>query len=539
MGVIVAVAAALRILGIGWGLPDSTHLFSYQPDEFFSLQAALGLLRGDPNPHFFNYPSLYLYLAAAACMIAHGAAAETLAPEALLRAFTLDARIVTVLLALVTLIAAYGAAMRLGGRRAGLLAALLVAVAPGHVLYSHFAAVDVPLACFMTLAAWAGILLLDDQRWKTVLPAGLACGAAAATKYNGALVLVVPLLYLALWAWRAPKPRPWRAALLRAGAIVLIAGLAFAVLSPYVFLDWPRASQDIAFETRHMREGDPTKAADPCGWHFQARALAYAVGGPIPLTALLALFAVGCRATWPRSLPIVLLALAWYLMIGATSVRYARYALPLVPLLAVVAASPLSMASRLKPLVRATAALCALGMLVASTALSGSLAFRPEPRDTALQHTKEAVPRGERIGVARTIWFDMPPLDFVNGGDALGRMFAELRRPVRPLAVIPNFDAQALREERPPWFVESDFQTADWLRSGDRKAAAFRQALEAQYTLERAYSRTGWIATSRWGPVPHDFSYPFTTVRVWHLKGPEVGAETAGKGSVEADTSTH
>ena len=69
---IIGAAGALRMLGITWGLPGEGHLFSYHPDEYFSLGAAFSLLNSDPNPHFFNYPTLYLYVVAAACNIAHG-----------------------------------------------------------------------------------------------------------------------------------------------------------------------------------------------------------------------------------------------------------------------------------------------------------------------------------------------------------------------------------------------------------------------------------------------------------------------------------
>ena len=51
LGAILILAAMLRLLGVTWGLPGPTHLLSYQPDEYFALQAALHLLDGYPNPH--------------------------------------------------------------------------------------------------------------------------------------------------------------------------------------------------------------------------------------------------------------------------------------------------------------------------------------------------------------------------------------------------------------------------------------------------------------------------------------------------------
>jgi hypothetical protein len=521
------VAAALRLLGITWGLPGPTHLFSYQPDEYFSLQAAFGLLNGDPNPHFFNYPSLYLYLAAAPCLFHFNLGGVRPEFVEVLRAFTLDARLMTVLLALVTVGAAYGAATRLAGRRAGLLAAAIVAVAPGHVLYSHFAAVDVPLACFMTLAAWASVVLLGDQRWKIVILAGLACGASAATKYNGALVLAAPLLALAVWLWRAPKPRPWRAALLRAAAVVLIAAVAFAILSPYVFLDWQKASHDIAFEMRHMREGEyPAKAADPCGWWFQTGALCISLGGWPPLILLLLLAAVSARRTWPRSLPLLLLTVLWFAVIGATGVRYARYGLPLVPLLAIGAAVAVPVLQAGAPWRRwvspGLAGLAAAWALLWSLLLIPPMAFESDPRDAALAHLQSVVPAEAEIGILRTVWFDMPPLDFNNGGDALGRLYAQFHRPVRPLVVIPNFSARGLRIARPQWLVETDFQLADWLRVANPAVTDLERTITELYVCDDTFER-GVSAWHDFGPLtmPHDFSYPFTTIRVWRLKPSE------------------
>lgn len=530
--VIATVAAMLRLLGITWGLPGPTHLFSYQPDEFFSLQAALNLaLNGDPNPHFFNYPSLYLYLSAAACMFGHGKLAmgdpAQQLPE-ILRAFTLDARLATVGLALITVGAVYAAATRLAGQAAGLVAAALVAVAPGHVLYSHFAAVDVPLACFMALAVWAAIALMDDDRWKIVILAAVACGASAATKYNGALSLLAPFLALGGCAWRSPRPRAWRSLVLRAAMLVFLGAVTFAVLSPYVFLDWNAASRDIAFEISHMRKGEyPAKAAYPSGAGFHLLALTYSFGGIGPLVGVGLLMTLGIISLRTRSLPVVVLAVAWFGMISATEVRYARYDLPLVPLVAILAAAGAVPKKSTRPGMQSIVARVIVvtlipSVLVVSCLLSGSMSFLPEPRDAALQGILMQVPEQQPVTVLRTVWFDMPPLDFNNGGDALGRMFASFRRPLRPLRLLPGFDSSRLRREQPEWIVETDFQTAEWLAARNPAAVAFRNQLEADYLCQSFRRSWGWWL---WGgsdlPQPHDFSYPFTTVRIWRLRASE------------------
>ncbi|HJN17517.1 MAG TPA: glycosyltransferase family 39 protein [Armatimonadota bacterium] len=525
----IGAAAVLRLAGIKWGLPGETHLFSYHPDEYFSLSAALSLfIDQDPNPQqFFNYPSLYLYLVAAICMPLHGwMPLDDLSQlPGILRAFTLDARLMTVILALATVLVTYGVGKRLAGRRAGILAAFFVAVAPGHVLYSHFAAVDVALTFFVTLALYASMVLMTDERLKIAALAGVAVGAAAATKYNGALAMLMPLIVLGKGLTTDRDKR--KAHALRVGAVVLLAVVAFAALSPYVFFDWEHASRDIAFERDHMKQGEyPANAADPCGWWFQLRALAYSVGGSVPLVAVLALFAYGMRGRLGPAMPLIVFAALWYLMIGATGVRYARYGLPLIPLLAIGASAGLVNLARGKRsmLPRIALVVVVLPALLTSTFLSASLAFEAEPRDAALAELQATVPAGETIGVGRTVWFDMPPLDYNNGADTLGNLahWASFRRSAWDLETIAFMDAADLAAKRPKWFVESDFQFADWLRAEDEKAVAFREALEENYSLASTHERKmGWHVLGPCGPLPHDWSYPFTTIRVWRANSPE------------------
>ena len=60
---LVALAAAVRLVGISWGLPDSTHFFSYHPDEFDTAGRVLRIYEtGNWDPEFFAYGSFYLYL---------------------------------------------------------------------------------------------------------------------------------------------------------------------------------------------------------------------------------------------------------------------------------------------------------------------------------------------------------------------------------------------------------------------------------------------------------------------------------------------
>src|SRR5947209_3547367 len=55
---IVVLGAALRLFPIWFGLP----YLGARPDEETAIGHAVGVLGGDPNPHFFHWPSLTFYL---------------------------------------------------------------------------------------------------------------------------------------------------------------------------------------------------------------------------------------------------------------------------------------------------------------------------------------------------------------------------------------------------------------------------------------------------------------------------------------------
>ena len=52
-----AAAAALRLIGITFGLPAV-----YNPDEIAIMSRALAFAKGDLNPHNFLYPTFYFYV---------------------------------------------------------------------------------------------------------------------------------------------------------------------------------------------------------------------------------------------------------------------------------------------------------------------------------------------------------------------------------------------------------------------------------------------------------------------------------------------
>jgi hypothetical protein len=102
------------------------------------------------------------------------------------------------LLAAVTVGATYAMGRRLGGRAAGLMAAVLMATSPTFVMHLLMPMTDVPVT-----ALWASCLaLLVSPGRAAALGGGVAAGLAVLTRLNLAPLMLVPALFLAIAAGR-------------------------------------------------------------------------------------------------------------------------------------------------------------------------------------------------------------------------------------------------------------------------------------------------------------------------------------------------
>jgi 4-amino-4-deoxy-L-arabinose transferase-like glycosyltransferase len=209
---ILAVAAALRLVGLEYGLPFATLL---NPDEQSIVPRAWRMTHGGGlDPHWFDYPSLLLYV------LAPFESWES-SPS------VLAARVVIVVFGLAAVAASWWLGRRAYGSVAGGVAAAVVAVEKTHVAYSHMAVTDVPLTA--GIAASLALMISGRLEW-----AGLAAGLATGAKYPG-VFLLAPLVVAAWGRW------------LRLAASAGIAAAAFLATSPYVLvhphLAWENASR--------------------------------------------------------------------------------------------------------------------------------------------------------------------------------------------------------------------------------------------------------------------------------------------------------
>ncbi len=332
LAVIVITAAVLRFWSLGAGIP-----YAIGDDEPQVMNRAVGMVKtGDFNPRFYDYPGLYLYVQSAVVVVRFVAGATTGEFSSLDQAhspsFYLWGRAVTAALGTATVALVFFIGMRWGTRHA-LLAAGLLAVMPLHVRESHFVLTDVPVTFFVTLAFLLSLRAHESPRAKAFLWAGAAAGLAAATKYTGALALLLPLIAL----WMTPATRPSRLI----GAFAAIAGAAGAFLigAPYTLLDLPGFLNGYANLMGSYTGRQPGEA--PAITYLKHLRIALwwpgflAVIGGIIFATVRAVKGPG-RVRWTLA---VVFPVVFFWFVSRQSLVFARYLLPLVPFTCVLAAT--------------------------------------------------------------------------------------------------------------------------------------------------------------------------------------------------------
>lgn len=412
VALLMVAAFALRAVGVPYGFPLLVN-----SDEMPILAGAVGMLdSGSPNPHFFHYPSLYLYLESAAFALVYGAGKlfGAFGQMTDMRGLTLPTtgRTLTALLGTGTVLATYLAGRRLLGPAAALLAAAIVAFCPLHVAHSFQIAVDVPAGLFVALALWAAARRFTlGPRWRDYALAAVFAGLATGTKYT-AFLAIVPLA----WAhFAAPDGGAVRNAVAdrRLWAAAALVPVVFLMTTPYAVLDFAAFRADVAFEAAHYGGGHPGAESADTSYGAYLGLLWRQVG---PAAVGLAALGAGLLAWREWRLAGLLLAfpVLTLLFVGRYPVHFDRNLVPLVPFVALLAAAAVAAPFRCWAAAGRTGAARARGALAAGIVLAGvaaaGVAFQgaaslahvrtvtlPDTRFAALTWARAHIPPGSRV----------------------------------------------------------------------------------------------------------------------------------------------
>jgi 4-amino-4-deoxy-L-arabinose transferase-like glycosyltransferase len=391
IGLLTLLAAVLRLRGIRFGLPQ----LMTRPDEETIASVAAHILGSGPNPGFFRYPTLFIYVVAFLDKLRFGSAGADDASYYVLN------RVTAAVLGTATVPLLYGAARRLFSETTSICAAALLAVAFLHVRDSHFGVTDVPATFMIVLAFYLVVARrLDLAHVGNVALAAVACGLAASTKYN-ALIVVAPLVVGAAQqnnAGRRIDARTAVAVLCVIGAGV-VAG--FVLGTPYALLAHRQFVQGFMLERAHLSAGHAV--AEGLGWtrHLMF-SLRWGLGAPFLVAALTG--AVWMAVAEPRVAAVALaFPVVYYVAFGSSRTVFVRYMTPMVPFAAVLAAFAVdrvaaatarSRRSTVAPVVAAgLTILVGFGSLTRSLAL-GRLLEQTDSRALAAEWVQSRFPHG-------------------------------------------------------------------------------------------------------------------------------------------------
>lgn len=335
---IVLVAAAMRVWNIDSGIPYAVGV-----DEPEIMERAVRMMKTmDFNPHFFDWPTLTIYVEFVVSCLAFLAGSMrglwSNLDQVTAANFYEVGRLVGAAFGTGTILVTYFAARRWGAKTA-LLAAGLMAVMPIHVRESHYALADIPTAFFTTLALLLALRALERPVLGSFIWAGAAVGLAASCKYNGLIAIVLPLIAAVAAGGGLVI------VLQRALAIGATAAGAFLLGTPYALLDLPKFLNDyarLAAVFARERGGEP-------GWSIYLKHLLGSLAWPGVVAAVVgALVAVGRAIAGPhraRWVMLIVFPVLYFKVMASSYQIYGRYTPPLLPFLSLWAAVAVSAAA--------------------------------------------------------------------------------------------------------------------------------------------------------------------------------------------------
>jgi len=427
---ILALGAFLRAFGLWWddGLylhPDERFIAIVssgrvdlpQPDNFDQVfdpaHSPLNPRRDGPDgePLSFAYGSLPIYVQS---VVSWGVNQFTNTDYQSYQHLYRVGRILNVLLDTLTILLVYLIGRRLFGRSAGLVAAAFYALAVLPIQLSHFFTVDVWLTSFVTAALYFSLRFLDAPSLGRGCALGVAVGCAFATKAS-VPSLIVPLLVVAVWTvWTSPR----RLTVIGYLAIAALLSLAvFTLFEPYALVRRGPFIEDIRTQARIVRgQFDVPFTRQFVGLTpgvYELRNLFLYTVGPGPLLAAFAGIAFAARRFWRKRDIALLVPLTWIVAyvptLLITEARFLRYTLPLIPVLAVLAAGSLVWLARRFPTALGRAPLVAALVVTAVWALGFSSIYeREHPRIAASRWMATNI--APEASVTAETWDDALPL---------------------------------------------------------------------------------------------------------------------------------
>lgn len=553
------LALVLRVWGLHFGFPyiyhfdEPSYLHMAYRFTFENFHPMYGSLFGPMQMLVIAEHQVLEWLrpALAALPLTDRMAATLASP---ITSYNLLARWTSAILGALTVLPVYRIGERLWGRRAGLLAAAMLAVVFLHVRSSHYGVPDATAAFFSAMAAWYALRLAPGRRWRDHLLAGVFGGLALSAK-----LLVWPVLLLpALVVLAAPDASGGAGALaarlgrrlrrllsLRLVVCYLLALAAAVATMPQIVVKteavlefWRQASMvGQAGGLGHFRLDDGGPA-----WTY-LYTLLWGCGAVMTVAILAGLVLAAVR---PRSWrePVLLATTALYLLFlfRPGNVYHSRYLVAVMPFLVLFGAAA---AVRLLERWPAASGRARAAWAVAAALLLGAqpliasirhdvLLTRTDTRSQAKEWIEGNVPEGRKFAV-ETLVFSPPlatpqrPLPFSSRTyEVRSREIFGLSALRQDASTVGAATAEDYRAAGIDYLVTNSFISGFRMLDPelDRRMQAFYESLDTEAERVATFSPTPdgspvpRIFTQNYGPATHlwKIERPGPEIRIYRLR---------------------
>ncbi len=250
--IILLSAFVIRYRGIKFGFPLITH-----PDEPKIVKRAIKIIRTkDLNPHFFIYPSLYIYTQAAMYSTSNFFGKTFLGYKSIsdfeITKIYYLGRLLTIFFSIGTIFIVYLIGKYLFNNAAGLISALFISFSFLHVTNSYSVTVNSPMVFWVMLSFLMSVFILTKgPKMKYYILNGIFIGFAIGTKYT-AFLAFLPMLYAHFYSSSFSIKAIFNKKLIVAALLVFIA---FFISTPYFLLDFDKFYHDIKIASNYYSKG--------------------------------------------------------------------------------------------------------------------------------------------------------------------------------------------------------------------------------------------------------------------------------------------
>jgi hypothetical protein len=403
LAAILVSGFVLRLIGVEHGLPAVYNL----DEGAHFVKPAVRFFSEGYNPHYFQNPPLFSYILHVIFAFGYGGVWPAGAGLEVKQIFAADptelytiGRVTAGLMGLGAAATLYFAGKQLFGVVAGLVAAALLSLTFLPVHYGHLALNDSPTLLPVSLCILASIYIYRTGSWWSYVGAGAALGFSVASKYTSLAVVMTIVTAFALRVYndrstfRTELPR-----LIAAGAasmLTFVIANPFSVLSPQEFAGQVRRQQKFSAEIPKLGLDDTT------GWQYYLWTLTWGFGWA-PLAAAAVGLGLLLKRNWQKAVLLLGFFLVFWFFMGMQERFYARWFLPVYPVLALYAGYAVQRAVEAMPKRNlAWAAGVGLSVLLVAQGVAMSIhndrvLRRDDTRAQAKAFLVAHLPEGERI----------------------------------------------------------------------------------------------------------------------------------------------